>query len=221
MGRRAAFGPGARPARILSAREGYAAWAPNYPPYAHNQLMEVEQNAVVPLLQIAAPRRALDAGTGTGRYLPMLVAAGARFVVGLDLSLAMLTRERGSGRRVCGDACRLPFNDATFDLVCASLMVGDLKDVGGWTREATRVLRPGGHLVYSDFHPSWVSERWRRTFRAIDGREYELTYFPHQIGDHLEQLSLSSMQVRTVREPKIVGVSAPVVVVFHAVRSGA
>ena len=32
-----------------------------------------------------------------------------------------------------------------------------------------RVLAAGGHLVYSDFHPSWAQRGWSRTFRAADG----------------------------------------------------
>ena len=221
MGRLVARLPRARAARILSAPDGYAVWAPSYPPRPHNKLMEAEQRIVAPLLRIAAPRRALDAGTGTGRCLPLLVAAGARLVVGIDLSMPMLTRQSGSDRRVCGDACRLPFSDGSFDLVCASLMVGDVKDIGRWTREAARVLAPGGHLVYSDFHPSWVSRRWRRTFRASDGRQYELPYHPHEISDHLGHLASSSLRIQAIREPTVEGVSAPVVVVFHAVKPGA
>ena len=54
---------------------------------------------------------------------------------------------------VCADAGRLPFADGSFDLVSASLMVGDLEDPGAWVREAARVLAHGGTLVYSDFHP--------------------------------------------------------------------
>jgi SAM-dependent methyltransferase len=204
--------------QVVMAREGYALWADTYPPWPHNPLMRAEQSAVERILSAAAPVRALDVGTGTGRYLPLLASAGARLVVGLDMSLPMLGRKAYGLPRVCADACRLPFPDASFDLICSSLMVGDLEDLGAWLGEVTRVLAPGGHLVYSDFHPSWTAERWRRTFRTGDGRQFELAYFPHAIDDHLALLEQAPFVVRTIREPRLAGRKTPVVVVFHAVK---
>ncbi len=203
----------------IQAREAYALWSETYLPRPHNPLMQAEQGVVVPMLEAASPRRALDAGTGTGRYLPLLASAGARLAIGLDASMPMLKRQADGAPRVCGDARRMPFRDASFDLVCASLMVGDLEDVGSWIREATRILRRGGHLVYSDFHPSWTSKRWRRTFRTAAGRLFELAYFPHTIEEHLMLLERASLAVQAIREPRLSGGSAPVVVVFHAIKS--
>jgi malonyl-CoA O-methyltransferase len=136
------------------------------------------------------------------------------------MSLAMLGRTTCEVPRVCADASRLPFPDASFDLVCSSLMVGDVADLSGWLREAARVLAPGGHLIYSDFHPSWAARRWRRTFRDAQGRRRELAYFPHQIEEHLAALQASPLAVRAIREPRIPDRPAPVVAVFHAVKPG-
>lgn len=205
---------------LLPAREGYALWAETYPPRPHNPLMAVEQAVVAPILESLAPSRALDVGTGTGRYLPLLSSTGASLVVGLDISLAMLTHDRSETPRVCADSCRLPFADCSFDLVCSSLMVGDVRDLGAWIEEIARVLTPGGHVVYSDFHPSWSSQQWRRTFRTGDGRQYELAYFSHAIDEHLRGLERASLEVQTIREPRVAGRPAPVVAVFHATKSG-
>jgi ubiquinone/menaquinone biosynthesis C-methylase UbiE len=204
----------------LPPREAYALWAENYPPRPHNPLMAAEQAVVQPIIHAAKPTRALDVGTGTGRCLPLLQSAGASTVVGLDLSFAMLGRSSRAVPRVCADGCRLPFRGGSFDLVCASLMVGDVADLPAWIREAARVLAPGGHLVYSDFHPSWSAKGWRRTFRTTDGRLCELSYFPHAIEEHLALLSAAPLVVRAIREPRIEGRATPVVVVFHAVKPG-
>jgi len=217
---------------MLPARDAYELWAESYPPVAHNPLMRVEQDVVEPLLARIRATRALDVGTGSGRYLPLLRATGASAVVGVEFSLAMLRRGAAAGR-VCGDACRLPFQRASFDLINASLMVGDVADLGAWTREMARVLSLGGQLVYSDFHPSWVKRGWRRTFHSADGELHDVAFNPHTIDQHLAALDQAGLAVRTIREPRLKMSSGEepgiwafqrrwghpqVVVVFHVVK---
>jgi len=214
----------------LEPRAAYDLWAPTYPAVAHNPLMRVEQTIVEPLLAQLRAARALDVGTGSGRYLPLLRAGGARVVVGVDFSIAMLTRGARIGR-VCADACQLPFRRSAFDLVNASLMIGDVGDLGAWTREMARVLAVGGHLVYSDFHPSWAQHGWSRTFRTRDGALHDVAFHAHAIDDHLAALEAAGLRVVTIREPRFNDDADPdvkafrrrwgnpqVVVVFHAMR---
>jgi malonyl-CoA O-methyltransferase len=218
---------------VLSGRAAYELWADTYPAVAHNPLMRLEQSIVELMLGQIRATRALDVGSGSGRYLPLLEATGASRIVALDFSFAMLARGTGE-RRVCADACRLPFRRAAFDVVNASLMVGDVADLRGWACEMARVLSRGGHLVYSDFHPSWAQRGWSRTFRAADGSDYDVSFHPHTIDDHLEALEQAGFEVRTIREPRFstrmsnedAAVKAfqrrwrnpQVVVVFHAVK---
>jgi malonyl-CoA O-methyltransferase len=253
-------GSGTASARVLPPRAAYELWADTYPAIAHNPLMRAEQEVVEPLLAQCRARRALDVGTGSGRYLPLLASSGASTVVGVDFSLAMLARGAEARREypvaqreypvaqrfsavsppglkpratacVCADACRLPFRRGTFDLINASLMVGDVPDLAGWSREMARALSLGGHLVYSDFHPSWAQHGWSRTFRAADGAVREIPFHAHAIEDHLTALHESGFHVLAIREPRFKddgdrAVKAfrrrwrnpRVIVVFHAIR---
>lgn len=205
-----------RPVRTLAPQDAYELWADSYPPWAHNPLMAVEQSVIEPIVRAARPRRALDIGTGTGRGLALLSDAGAKTVVGVDLSPAMLRQRSTTAPCVCGDGCLLPFRDASFDLVSSSLMVGDVLDVGRWIREASRVLARGGTLVYSDFHPVWSERGWKRTFRTSEGELVEAAFHPHSIDQHLACLEEAGLDVRAIREPRAQGRPAPVVAVFHA-----
>jgi malonyl-CoA O-methyltransferase len=213
----------------LGGRAAYDLWADTYPAVAHNPLMRVEQEVVQPLLAQLRATRALDLGTGSGRYATVLRSIGSASVVGVDYSLAMLAR--GGGRRVCADACRLPFRRGAFDLINASLMAGDVEHVDPWVRETGRALAAGGHLVYSDFHPSWAQLGWRRTFRTAAGEQHDVSFHPHTIDDHLNALERAGLRIRAIREPRFGDDADPdvkafrrrwgnprVIVVFHAVK---
>jgi SAM-dependent methyltransferase len=84
---------------------------------------------------------------------------------------------------VAGDACRLPFADATFAAVVAAFSLNHLTEPARGLAEAARVIEPGGGLVASayaddDTHPAkeaveaavaargWVPEPWYRSVRA-------------------------------------------------------
>jgi malonyl-CoA O-methyltransferase len=179
----------------------YELWAVTYPPLPHNELMRVEQDSMESVLVSLHLGRVLDAGTGTGRYLRVLRERGARLVVGLDRSKAMLERARAASTTlVRADATVLPLAAGAFDLVVASLMVGDVKDLRGWAREASRVLAAGGSLLYSDFHPSWAELGRERTFRSADGRPWRVSFHHHEIEHHRASLVEAGLAVVGIRE---------------------
>ena len=216
---------------LRNVRAEYDAWADTYPAIAHNPVMRAEQAIVEPMLQRLSPRRALDVGSGSGRYLNVLASIGAR-AIGVDFSMRMLSRSAGvRALHVCGDANRLPIRSESVDLVNASLMVGDVRDLHSWAREMGRVLAAGGHLVYSDFHPVWSEHDWRRTFRDAAGATRELPFEPHTIAQHLDALAMAGLTVNRVDEGRLVGSfdravrefrarwgDPAVVVVLHATR---
>jgi ubiquinone/menaquinone biosynthesis C-methylase UbiE len=125
---------------------------------------EPNRAVVERLAELGARGRMLDIGTGPGHIL-LLVAE--RFpdaqVVGLDLSPRMLEhaarRRAGSphAARIAlqlGDAKRLPFPDASFDVVFSNTILHHVPEPVAMLAEARRVLRPGGALLIRDlFRP--------------------------------------------------------------------
>ena len=97
------------------------------------------------------PRRILDLGTGTGKAAFLLARRYPQAdVVGVDLSPAMLAEARALTppelvervRFEEADAERLPYPDASFDLVSLANMIP-------FFPELERVTRPGGAVVFS------------------------------------------------------------------------
>ncbi|HTR84284.1 MAG TPA: class I SAM-dependent methyltransferase [Reyranella sp.] len=134
----------------------------------------MRRRALKPIAEWMAGRNqrtltALDVGCGTGRLLAFLHQAwpGVKFT-GLDLSTPYLTEARrliGQTARVKlieGAAEKLPFDDASLDLVVSSFLLHELPPNirGQALAEMARVLRPDGLVVIVDSmqkgdHPDW------------------------------------------------------------------
>lgn len=117
-------------------------------------------------------RTLLDVGCGTGWFSQRAVARGAH-VVALDIGLRLLekTREKCNVTLIGGDACRLPFVDASVDVVLSSECVEHTRDPLAAVDEMCRVLKPGGILVLTVPNRLWrLSATVAATFKL---RPYE------------------------------------------------
>jgi malonyl-CoA O-methyltransferase len=94
----------------------------------------------------------------------------------------------------------LPLAAASLDVVVCGLAVGHLPDLGPALGEMARVLRPGGVLVYSDFHPCGHLLGWKRAFRA-GAREYVVRHHPHLYADHQAACRAAGLTIEALREP--------------------
>jgi ubiquinone/menaquinone biosynthesis C-methylase UbiE len=127
----------------------------------------VETNVVFGLLGSLRGKRVLDVGTGDGNYAIEAASRGA-VATGIDLEQDLLAaaRVRATGRGFDvtfrqGRVERLPFDDASFDVVTAVTVLCFVPDPEGAVREMARVLVPGGRLVLGELgrFSLWAAER--------------------------------------------------------------
>jgi ubiquinone/menaquinone biosynthesis C-methylase UbiE len=104
-----------------------------------------------------SPRAVLEIAAGTGvvtRALAPKLSTTASYVV-TDLNQPMLeyaASRQGPDSRIQwrrADAMALPFENASFDLVCCQFGAMFFPDRTSAYREAKRVLKPGGHFLFS------------------------------------------------------------------------
>ena len=108
----------------------------------------------------------LDVGCGNGDAAIELATTFALQVTGVDIDASPDATEV---RFVAADATQLPFADAEFDLVHTNKTTHHVRDWEAALDEMTRVLKPAGQLVYSDFVAPLGAGRPGRVLAA--GRE--------------------------------------------------
>lgn len=176
-----------------------------------------------------APRRILDLGSGTG-YCSRALADHYRKaqLVSLDLAQPMVEQSRARFSRwerfrrghrfVTGDAERLPFADASFDLIFSSLTLQWCADLEQTFRELRRVVRPGGVILFSTLGPDTLKEL-RASWAAVDSAVHVNEFIDmHHIGDvmlhtrfadpvmDMERLTLTYRDpLELMRELKVLG----------------
>jgi SAM-dependent methyltransferase len=170
---------------VLATRAAYRLWSDTYD--EENPLTTLDEAAVKMLTPELGGLDLLDAACGTGRRL-VFRENPPRSAAGVDLVFEMLAR----GRRVpgrpsatsAGDLRALPFPAGRFDVVWCRLAAGHLSALAPLYAEISRVLRPRGCAVVTDFHPEAIRRGHARIFRDAAGASHAVEHVVHEPGDH-------------------------------------
>lgn len=121
-----------------------------------------------------ADNRVLDVATGTGEVALRAARRGAR-VTGLDVAPALLEQARVKAARegleiewTEGNAEALPYDDASFDVVCSNFGVIFAPGIEAAARELGRVCTPGSRLGITSWKPN---EGLHRIYEIVDASE--------------------------------------------------
>jgi SAM-dependent methyltransferase/ribosomal protein S18 acetylase RimI-like enzyme/mannose-6-phosphate isomerase-like protein (cupin superfamily) len=173
----------------VGVQRGYDLWAETYDT-SPNPVVSMDARHTLELMAPEPGEAILDAGCGTGRHLSPLVARGCR-PIGVDFSFRMLrvARQRLPTVPLVQGALeqRLPFVDGCFDQVLCALVGEHLTDLVSAFMELGRVLRPGGRLAFSVYHPAMAAAGKEAHFQR-SGIEYRLGAIPHTLDHYLDAL---------------------------------
>ena len=131
------------------AEPGKLSWQEE-PSWGIWQIPETE----IQLLPDVNQRDVIELGCGTAYVSAWLARRGAR-VTGIDNSAAQLKVARNLQQEfglsfplIHGDAAQVPLPDASFDLAISEYGASIWCDPYHWIPEASRLLRPGGQLIF-------------------------------------------------------------------------
>lgn len=115
-------------------------------------------------------RDILDVGCGAG-FLTNILAKNGHRVTGVDLSIKSLeiAKKRDSTKKVRymhTDAFALPFEDGSFDVICAMDFLEHVEMPGQIVRDVARLLRPNGLFFFHTFNRNLLS--WLIVIKGVE-----------------------------------------------------
>lgn len=205
-------------------REMFTQIAPRYDLLNHLLSLEMDRlwrrRAAKQLKPIFAERetRVLDLCCGTGDLVIELNRRYRTQVVGVDFAHSMLVRAaQKSGRLhspvlvqlrpirfVEADALRLPFGDASFDLVTSAFGFRNLANYEAGLREIYRVLKPEGTIAILEFmeppegllgnlYRWYFTRALPRIGRLVSGHQSAYTYLPKSVARFFRPPELAAL----------------------------
>jgi demethylmenaquinone methyltransferase/2-methoxy-6-polyprenyl-1,4-benzoquinol methylase len=201
-------------------REMFTRIAPRYDLLNHLLSLQLDRlwrartaNLLKPVLDLP-DAVALDLCCGTGDLSLALSRVGKARIVGADFAHTMLVRaqekaaaDSARAQQVSfleADALRLPFADASFDLVTTAFGFRNLANYEAGLREIRRVLKPGGTIAILEFTEPpqnlfGALYRWYffrilpRIGGIISGDRFAYTYLPQSVSRFFHPQELAAL----------------------------
>ncbi|WLA53025.1 class I SAM-dependent methyltransferase [Bradyrhizobium elkanii] len=204
--------------KTATSENDYDAFAAAYDADNENNAWNAyyERPAILSMVGDVAGLRVLDAGCGGGAHAAVLLDRGA-ILTGIDSSAGLLEiaqrRLEGRARLLVADLNEpMPFDDGSFDLILASLVMHYLPDWSRSLSEFNRLLPQGGRLVFSTHHPFMDHqlagrENYFETYNFTDtwqrgGKDMSMRFWHRPLHVMFDALKAARFQIDVVSEPQ-------------------
>ena len=190
-----------------SAEIAYNLWSENYDDQPHNLMLAWDAEIFSDLLNSIDIRDKIvaDIGCGTGRHWQKIFDKNPKRVIGLDISEGMLKRLIQKFPRaethVLTENKLDELQDGSCDFIMSTLTIAHIQNAKAALNEWNRVLKPGGEMIITDYHPSALAKGGKRTF-SYHEKTIAIKNYVHSIDDIREVTRQLHLQVfRLIEKP--------------------
>jgi ubiquinone/menaquinone biosynthesis C-methylase UbiE len=152
----------------------YDQWSSGYDNQPGNLMLALDEQLCTELLsELAIPGKTVaDIGCGTGRHWAKIMDKNPARLAGYDVSAGMLgilqKKYPQAETHLLEDEHLEGLADQSCDLVISTLTVAHIAHIRTALAEWRRVLKPGGSILITDYHPDALAKGGQRTFRHHD-----------------------------------------------------
>ena len=157
------------PVKETAPARAYDLWAGQYDDQPDNLMLDLDEKLVSSMLSKTdiQSRNVVDVGCGTGRHWPKIIDKSPARLAGYDVSAGMLQVLRQkfpSAETHLLTNNRLEEKNASCDVLISTLTMAHIENMEQALEEWNRVIKPGGTILITDYHPDILSKGGQRTF---------------------------------------------------------
>lgn len=174
-----------KPVPETDPEQAYDLWASAYDAQPDNLMLALDEALFSELLDGVTLKDKIiaDIGCGTGRHWQKLLDKSPKELIGFDVSremLAVLKQKfpEQKTHRLTDHHIDLP--DAYCDILVSTLALAHIPEACKALAEWERVLKPGGEILITDYHPHALAQGGNRTFKH-EGKLVAVKNYVHSI----------------------------------------
>lgn len=159
------------PTRTTGPETAYDLWSEKYDHQPDNLMLALDEEIFSALLEGLNLQNKIiaDIGCGTGRHWKKILEQHPKKLIGFDVSEGMLKIlqqkfPQAETHHLISDELNNVENEYC-DIIINTLTIAHIKDPKKVLREWNRILKPGGEIIITDYHPAALAKGGNRTFR--------------------------------------------------------
>lgn len=172
---------------LVSKPDGaYDLWAADYDSQPDNMMLAWDEDIFSRLINTMDLHNKIiaDIGCGTGRHWKKIYERQPKKLIGFDVSEGMLSMLKqkfptSETYHLMNDKLKELENESC-DIIFSTLTIAHIKNAEKALHEWDQILRPGGEIIITDYHPTALAKGGRRTFN-YHGKTIVVKNYVHSI----------------------------------------
>jgi len=188
-----------------NASSAYNLWAPSYDKQPYNLMLHLDEEIFIQLLQSVSltDKVVVDVGCGTGRHWKKIENCKPSQLVGYDVSDGMLTELKKkfpqSEVQLATNNILSGLQDESIDAIISTLTIAHIENIEEVFEAWNRVLKTGGDVLLTDYHPATLAEGGTRDF-VVGNNRIIIKNFVHTIDSIKEEADKNNFLLITIDE---------------------
>jgi len=164
----------------------YDLWADNYDSQPDNMMLAWDEKIFSELIETIPLKDKIiaDIGCGTGRHWKKIFDKEPQKLIGFDVSEGMLKMlqqkfPQAKTHHLINDELKELKNESC-DIIFSTLTIAHIENAEKALQEWNRILKPGGEIIITDYHPIALAKGGKRTFNH-NGKTIAVKNYVHSI----------------------------------------